>query len=245
MKRLAGWVVMAIVPATLSRPASAQLNTLPVYYSPQARPGFTISGDFSRGLNNDSRKNTALGVRTSLGLSVFEVGVGLGTVNPHVTPSQRGDNLQFMSYAAVRLVGGSLLPVAVSVQGGIGHLSYEFTTSSGAVQDVTAVNIPFGVGIALNVRTPGFSVEPWVAPRYSIHRLRLDGDSNSQSGFGVSAGVNLQSARGVGVHAAIDWVRLAEDRSGAPDLARVNPVTFGLGLHYRIRLPGSPGVSAL
>ncbi len=236
----AGLPMAAIAVASLSFPAAAQLNTLPVYYSPRARPGLTLSGDYARGLNDDSRKNTALGVRADLGLSVLTLGVGLGTVNPHVGPGARGNELQYMGHAAFQLLGGPSIPVAVSVQGGIGYLSYQFTTQTGAVQDVATVNVPLGLGIALVLPTPGFSFEPWVAPRYSIHRVRLDGDTNAQGGLGVSGGISLGFARGLGVHAAMDWVRLREDRSGTPNLVGVDPVAVGVGVHYRVRLPGLP-----
>lgn len=238
--RFAGVPIVVIALGSLSFPAVAQLNTLPVYYSPAARPGLTLSADYARGLNDDSRKNTALGVRADLALSVVTVGVGLGTVNPHVSPGERSSKFQYMGHAAFRILGGSSVPVAVSVQGGVGYLSYEFTTQTGTIQKVATANIPLGLGIALVLPRTGLSFEPWVAPRYAIHSVQLDGETNAQGGPGLSAGIRLGFARRVGIHAAIDWVSLKEDRSATPNLVSVDPVTIGLGAHYRIRIPGLP-----
>lgn len=220
--------------AVVSVPAAGQLNSLPVMVSPKGGSGITVALDYGRGLNQESDKNTALGVRAMLGLGPLGIGAGIGTVNPVVSPNQRDTELQYMVNASLRLVGGALVPVAINLHGGAGFLD---RTVNGAQRD--ELYIPVGIGLALNLPTPGFSFEPWVAPRVSVRRSQTSGVSDYQTGFGMSAGVGLGFAMGLGLHVAVDWSDLPAATLLSPnDVAAIQPAVFGIGINYTFRLPG-------
>lgn len=231
-------VVLGAMVVGMLTPVHAQLNSLPVIVSPKGGTGFTLAADYGRGLNAESGKNTAVGVQGSLGFGAFSAGVGLGIVNPQVPPGDRETEFQYMGTAALRIFGGPLVPVAVNIHGGVGVLS----TDVSATQDRREIKIPVGVGIALNIPATAFSFEPWVAPRYTIVRVSQSGASDSQSGFGLSAGIALGFANGLGIRAAVDWVDLDAATLIAPaDIPGIQPAVFGVGLSYTFRLPSLVG----
>ena len=130
---------------------------------------------------------------------------------------------------AVRVFGGAFVPVAVSLQAGAGYR----TTGTGATEQKT-YNIPIGIGIGLNIPTPGFLFEPWVAPRFTVNRVEIGGQSENKTGFGLSGGVRLGFAMGLALHAALDWADL--DSTFTKPASQ--PMTLGLGISYTFRLPG-------
>jgi opacity protein-like surface antigen len=215
--------------------AAAQLNSLPVFVSPKGGTGLTLAVDYGRGLNDASGQNTAWAARATIGLTALTVGAGIGTVNPQVSFSDRDAELQYMGNAALRIFGGPLVPVAVNIHAGLGFLQREVGTGV----DRRVYNVPVGVAAALNVPTPGFSIEPWIAPRFQVTRHEQGGDSDHQTGFGLSAGVNVGFANGLGIHGAVDWTDLGAASLVSPgDIADVSPAVLGIGLQYGFRLPG-------
>ena len=128
--------------------------------------------------------------------------------------------------------------VSVALQAGVGRISTEGTVL-GVTVSGSEINVPIGVGFAFSVPTPGVSIEPWVAPRIQISRVSLDvagfSGSETNTDFGISGGVNIGLATGIGIHAALDVLGV----SGA------TPVTFGIGLHYTFKLPNAPMVPGI
>ena len=86
------------------------------------------------------------------------------------------------------------------------------------------------LGFAWNAMpSPAFSIRPWIAPRLDVLRVSPDGgESETLTDFGVSAGIELTTISGLGIHAAYDWV----SRDGG------EPAVFDIGLQYAIRVPG-------
>lgn len=225
--------ILAIATLTAS-PVAGQLNSMPVFVSPKGGTGFTLALDYGRGLNTESGKNTAFAGRAILGVGPVSVGAGVGTVNPQLG-ALRETELQYMGTAALRVFGSGLVPVAVNVFGGAGYL-----TSGSGTSEIKTLNVPVGVGLGLNIPTPGFSFEPWVAPRLSLRRVEQSGVSDWQSGFGLSAGVGFGFANGLGIHVAGDWsdVSTASILFSPNPLAAEKPAVIGVGLNYTFRLPG-------
>ena len=209
---------LALAVGLVVAPAAAQLNSIPVYFNPKGGTGFTLAGDFGKGVNTQSGKNTAFGVRASVGGGPFSIGAGVGTV------SLAGQSeVQYMGNAALRIVGGPLIPVSVAVQAGVGYLK---------VASVKTLNIPIGIGIGLSVPTPGFSFDPWIAPRVTVNAVEILGITTTNSGVGVSGGVNLAFVMGLGLHLGFDWTKVG----GA------QPLIIGAGVHYKFGPPGIPMV---
>ena len=95
--------------------------------------------------------------------------------------------------------------------------------------DVTELRFPVGVGFALTIPNPVLAIKPWLAPRLDIVRQsggRRRADTDSE--FGLSGGIELNTLGGFGIHATYD----ALFREGG------TPGVFGVGAHYTFRVPG-------
>ena len=219
----------ALLLAMVAQPATAQLNSMPVLYSPKGGTGFTLYGDFGKGMNDESGKNTAFGARAVLGISAISLGVGVGTVNADFGGVDE-NSFQWMGMAAFRILGGGVLPAALSVQAGYGRLAPNDTTAE--------VNIPVGVGVSVSAPIPGFTLELWGAPRFNVRRVTVNDATETQTGFGLSAGINVGFSIGLGGYVAMDWVSLSDESGGDFPLIGRSPAILGVGLSFNIKLPG-------
>jgi hypothetical protein len=190
----------------------------PVYFSPKQGVGLTIAGDYGRGLNDNSGKSNYFGGRATLGLPMFAITVGGGSAKP-----EGGTSLTtFGADVAVTVLKGPAVPVTVSLQAGVG--SYK-------ADPLTFMHIPVGAALAFNVKSPGASVEPWVAPRLDITRtsgtVGTISVSDTEMDIGASGGVNVGLPSGLGFHLALDWI----------NIENAAPLTVGAGVHYTIKIP--------
>ncbi|MCH7875631.1 MAG: hypothetical protein IH965_10085 [Gemmatimonadetes bacterium] len=226
MKVVSRFAVAALALGLVAGTAAAQFTNQPVYFSPAGGVGLTIAGNVGLGVNDDAKPvlgetPLAYGGQATLGLPSFAITAGFAIFDPGGAGSETESN--FVGNVAFKLPLPPTAPVSVSLQAGVGYIS-----PTGFSQ----VSIPIGVGIALNVATPGVSVEPWVAPRVHIVSTSFDiagVDSQTDVGFGVSGGLNLTLPVGFGGHVAVDWMTI-----GDPS---VKPLLIGGGLHYRIAIP--------
>jgi hypothetical protein len=114
----------------------------------------------------------------------------------------------------------------VTLQGGIGYSKPDTGLLPG--DDATELHFPIGVGFALTIPNPALAIRPWIAPRLDVVRASLSGTSDSETNFGISAGLELNLLTGFGIQAAYDRV--------FRDLG--DPGVFGVGAHYAFRVPG-------
>lgn len=199
--------------ALLAAPAAAQWLGEPVWNSPKGGTGVTISGDYARP-NADYGKGNTWGGRASLGLSTITITAGVESWKPELATNSRtsvGGNVAF------RLIGGSLLPVAINMQ--VGGAS---TSASGVGAKLT--RLIGAAGISVPLPTPGFSIEPYFSP--GIRYQNAGGGTNSTE-FGYVFGANLSFGL-LGAHVAYDNEKL---KAGG------NRGVFGVGLHAGIHLP--------
>jgi hypothetical protein len=219
--------------ALIAGPAVAQMNSIPVYHNPKGGSGLLLAVDAGKGLNEDSGKNVAFAFRTGFGVGPVTFGASIGTVNP-VVGTERQTETQWMANMGLRLFGGGLAPVALSLQGGVGVLS------SG---DDKVVNVPIGLGLGFTVPAPAFNFEPWIATRVQYTRNEISLFDANQVGWGVSAGMNFSFLMGLGFHIAGDWeTNPLEALTAGLDLPKTTPFVLGIGLNYSITIPGLPGV---
>ncbi|HYT04846.1 MAG TPA: hypothetical protein VEM13_08210 [Gemmatimonadales bacterium] len=210
MKRavvILGWA------ALVTAPASAQWLGEPVWTSPKGGTGLTISADYGRP-NTDYGKGNTWGGRASLGLGTLTVTAGVASWKPD------GATESFTSFGGnveMRLIGGSLLPVAVNLQVGAAR-----TDSANATPALTSVTGAAGISVPLP--TPGFSIEPFFAPGI---RYRSYSNAGNSTEFGYVIGANLGFGL-LGVHLAYD----NEKRKNLPSAG-----VFGVGAHVGIKLP--------
>ena len=202
-------------------PVAAQVRGLPVYNSGIPR-GIGLYGDV--GFPNDAAGGGhAFGATGRLGLGPLAFTASLALFNPK-GPS--GTDASVGATANYRIFGGPLVPLSVTVQGGVGYAKPDGGVLPG--DKINDWHFPIGVGFALTIPNPALAIKPWLAPRVDIHRTSLNGDSNTDTNFGLSGGIEFNLLSGLGLHTAYDYV------NGDPS----NPGIFGIGAHYTFRVPG-------
>jgi hypothetical protein len=217
--------VRAVVVLALTLGASplrAQNPGLPVYNFGVPR-GIGVYGDVAFP-NDAAGGGTVYGITGRAGLGPVGVTATLSSFN---ADGPGGSDVSVGGTLNYKLLGGPLVPLSVTLQGGISY----FKPGEGFLPGVetTAYHLPFGLGFALVIPNPVLSIHPWLAPRVDISHQTSDAGSNTDTNFGLSGGLELNFLNGFGVHAAYD-------RVFAKDLT--DPSTFGVGVHYTFRVPG-------
>src|SRR3954463_15033700 len=200
---------------------AAQVQGLPVYNSGVPR-GIAIYGDIGFSDEN-AGKGTALAVSGRAGFGPLGATAILSTFNPKGTGSSDVSVGATLNY---KLFGGPLVPLSVTLQGGIGYSKPDTGLLPGS--DATELHFPVGVGFALTIPNPALAIRPWIAPRLDIVHASLSGTTDSETNFGLGAGLELNLLNGFGVQAAYDRVFV----DGG------DPGVFGVGAHYAFRVPG-------
>lgn len=213
MKRLVS-VFALLACVTAPSAVAAQFWGMPNWSSPKGGTGITVSGDLGIP-NSDMGKGTAFGARGSLGLGTITVTAGLASWKPD------GASESFTTFggdAAFRVIGGSLLPVAVSIQANLSR-----TGEAGLDPSMTR----FGLGGAVSVAvpTPGVSIEPWLA--INNRWYKVSGASSTESNIGWTLGANLGLGM-LGLHVAYD----SESFGGG-----VTGGVLGIGAHVQLKAP--------
>ena len=206
---------------SLAGTTQAQVLGIPVYNS-GISSGFALYGDV--GLSNeDAGKGTAFALTGRAGFGPFGATAILSTFNPD---GPGGSELSVGGTLNYKLFGGPLVPLSVTLQGGIGYAKPDVGLLPG--DDVDELRFPVGLGFALTIPNPALAIKPWIAPRIDIVRQSSGGFSNTETDFGIGAGLELNLLSGLGVHAAYD--RVFADGG--------DPGVFGFGAHYTFRVPG-------
>ena len=215
--------------ATESGGTAAQLIGMPVMVSPKGGSGLTVGLNYGKGVNDDSGKNAAWAAGIRYGFSALSLGGAVGTLNPQVGTTGRQTEFQAMANGAYRLVGGALSSFSLNINSGVGYLQTE--TGTGANRSV--VNVPVGLGAAINIPLSGFALEPWVSPRANFERTIQGGTDLWRTGYGVSVGINLGVANGIGIQAGFDWSHVDSGSLLSPgDLPEASPALLGFGFSY-------------
>ena len=211
MKRLMVTIAVAAFTAT---PVAAQWAGMPVWNSPKGGTGLTISGDYASN-NDEASGGSAFGARASLGLANLTITAGMATWDSDLS----SDKITSVGgTAAFRIIGGSLLPVAVNFLFGAARRNEvspfpAFTT------------LVVGGGASASLPVPGVGLEPYlsVANRWHVGSGLLDTESN----FGWTIGANA-SFGVLGVHVAYDSEALEGGGTAG---------VIGLGAHIQLRAP--------
>lgn len=211
---------VALFLPTLKQPAAAQVRGIPVYNN-GIPTGIAVYGDVGFS-NRDAGKGTAFGVSGRAGFGPFGATAMLATFNPE---GAGDNNLSVGATLNYKIFGGPLIPLSVTLQGGIGYSKPDVGILPG---DEDELRFPIGLGFALTIPNPALAIHPWLAPRVDVIRVSGGGLSDTETNFGLSGGVELNLLNGLGVHAAYD--RVFADGG--------DPGIFGLGAHYAFRIPG-------
>jgi hypothetical protein len=214
-------VGLSLTVASAPRIAAAQVHGIPVYNG-GIPTGIGVYADVGFP-NTDAGKGRALALTGRAGLGPFGATAILSTFNPEGP----GDSeLSVGGTLNYKIFGGPLIPLSVTLQAGIGYSKPEGSFLPGVPGDseVDEFRFPIGVGLALTIPNPALAIKPWIAPRVDIVRV----ESETESNFGIGAGLELNTLSGFGVHAAYDRVFF----DGG------DPGVFGIGAHYTFRVPG-------
>jgi hypothetical protein len=177
--------------------------------------GLTLAADLGFP-NGDAGKGWAVGASGSLGLGPLGVTGSVARWDPK-------DVDAFSSVGAtanLKIFGGPLIPLAVTAQAGLAY----GTQDDDVLGDTKLLHVPLGVGFALTIPNPVLAIKPWVAPRIDLVRSNPEiGDSDTDSNFGVSGGVDLSFLSGLGIRAAYDRVWAGDG---------VSPSILSLGISW-------------
>jgi hypothetical protein len=204
--------------------AAAQARGLPVYNSGVPR-GIGLAAEFGKP-NDAAGGGTAFGVRALAGFGP----IGATAIVSRHDPGGEGDNVWSAGATAnLKLIGGPLIPLSVTLQGGAGYTKASLDCLPlGSCAEPTEWRFPIGLGIGLNIPNPALAIRPWIAPRVDVVRVSSTGVTTTDANFGISGGVEFNLLTGLGLHVAYDWSKVGSLRPGV----------FGAGLHYAFRVPG-------
>jgi hypothetical protein len=199
----------------------AQVRGIPVYNSGVAS-GIAVYGNV--GFPNDpAGGGAAFALTGRAGFGPFGATAILSTYNPD---GPVGSDVSVGGTLNYKLFGGPLIPLSVTLQGGIGYAKPDSSLLPDA--DIDELRFPVGLGFALIIPNPVLAIRPWIAPRLDIVRRSTAGVSDTETNFGLGGGLELNLLSGLGMHAAYD--RVFADGG--------DPSVFGVGVHYAFRIPG-------
>ena len=176
--------------------------------------------------NSAAGGGIAYGASARMGMGIL----GLTAMAIRSDPSGEGGNSVGVGATIdYKLLGGPLIPLSVTLQGGAGYSRNAFIAQpSGTTSHLTNLRVPLGVGIAMSLPNPVLAIKPWLAPRIDIVRSSVGGTTATSTAFAISGGIEFNLLSGLGLHTGYDWSR----RDG------VTYGTFGVGVHYALRVPG-------
>jgi hypothetical protein len=209
-------------------PAAAQMHGNPVYVPVGVGTGVNIAGDFAMGLNDASYKTTYFGARAAVGFGSLFASAGIGSVkaDEDLVPGAQsqtafGGNL---GYHILRL---PMTPIKVAAQAGAGY-----------IKEGEYKQLDFPVALALGFSLPGpLGITPWVAPRLHVRSTDDGTDSQTDTRFGGSGGINLSMGM-IGIHLAADYIAFSAPEGGGLSSSDVSPWIFGAGLNIGLSVPG-------
>ncbi len=196
----------------IAAPAAAQWLGVPVWNSPKGGTGIGLYADYGSG-NDDAGNGTTYGLRGSAGFGNIMVTLGYTSADLDLA---NDNNNSFGGNVAFRLIGGSLTPVAVNIQGGAARIG-----EANSVPAFTRATL--GGGVSASLPLP-LSIEPYLSLTNRWYFL----DGPDESNFGWTLGANASFGM-FGAHLAYDSESFDGGTAGV----------FGIGVHVSLRLPGS------
>src|SRR5436853_1458542 len=215
MKRML-LVIAAAVLAGVT-PLAAQWLGMPAWNNPKGGTGVTINGEVGVP-NTDAGKGTAFGARGTLGLANISFTAGVASWKPK---GASASSTSVGGVAQFRVIGGSLIPIALNIQLGAGTAS---AITSGTVTSPKFTNILAGAGLSVNVPTPGLSIEPYLSVSNRWHKPS-GGSTVSNIGWVLGANVGLGM---LGLHVAYDSEKLNGGGTAG---------VIGIGAHIALKAP--------
>jgi hypothetical protein len=225
------WLVVLVLAGVVGHPGSldAQVRGLPVRNA-GIGTGVGIAADV--GFPNTKAGNgIAYGATGSAGLGP----IGFTASLARFDPKGLGNTINSVGATAnLKVFGGPLVPFSVTLQAGAGYDSKRTTGLEGAGYSSSSIrtwHLPVGLGLAVTIPNPVFSIKPWIAPRLDVTRVtQPDGGTattvtDTNAHFGLSAGVDLGFLNGFTIRAAYDRVSKGQG---------MTPAVVSVGLGFRV-----------
>jgi hypothetical protein len=197
--------------------AAAQWQGMPIWNNPKGGTGVILSGDVGFP-NTDAGKGTAFGARAELGLTALSLTAGVSSWKPDGAGSS---TTTWGGVGQFRLIGGSLIPLALNIQVGAGTGS---AINTGTVTQDKITNYFAGAGVSVNVPTPGINIEPYLSVS---NRWHSESGGSTVSNIGWVLGANVGFGM-FGMHIAYD----SESYGGGTTSGIV-----GIGAHFALNAP--------
>ena len=211
MKRILAVLAAAVFAGST---LAAQSLGMPNWSNPKGGTGITLSGDV--GLpNEDLGKGTAYGARGSFGFGTLTLTAAFASWKPS---SASESYSSIGGQGAFRVIGGSLIPVALSLQ-------LDGARVGAANGDSALTRVGLGAAVGVSVPTPGLSIDPYLA--VSNRWYKFDGVSSTESNVGWTLGANVGFGMW-GLHLAYDSENYGSGTTGG---------IFGIGAHFSLKAP--------
>jgi hypothetical protein len=200
-------VVVAVVTGLLgfSAAASAQIPGMPLFTNPRYGTGIRVHADLGQPTSQGTSVGDLtivqggvsfalgpLGLDASVGMPKMQLSTAQGCIKT-ATVSCSSQKFAAAALAQLRLIGGGMNPLSLSVFGGA---SMDVTGYDAAKYGLTGsvpkqLNIP--VGAAIGIHTPLLGLNLWAAPRYNLTRWVSCGGTcpANDSHFRWAAGADL------------------------------------------------------
>lgn len=205
----------SLIGAGVASRGAAQITGVPVHNS-GISSGLSIGGEVGFP-NADYGKGTAYAGRAAVGLGPFGISALVSSYNPK---GPIGSQTAVGGYLNLKVFGGPLIPLSVTLQGGV-----EYLKNSGN----KLLHAPIGLGIALKIPNPALAIKPWIAPRIDVTRVSGVLPTKTTTKFGISGGIDFSLLGGLGFSAAYDRY--------SPG-AGLHPSVFSAGVNYTLKIPG-------
>jgi hypothetical protein len=194
-------VIAVLLASGLVARASAQVLGLPVVNN-GVPTGIALAADLGFP-NADAGKGTAVGASAAIGIGLIGLGAGVSRFMPDADAASPITSVG--GSATLRIFGGPLIPLRVTLQGGVGSWQHDAISIEGeSVGTFRTTRVPISLGIAATIPNPALAIKPWVAPRVEIRRVTFDNEGETTSDFAISGGIELTMLSGLGFRAAYD-----------------------------------------
>jgi hypothetical protein len=177
---------LGLLTALLAPSLAAQVRGLPVVNN-GVPTGIGLAADVGFA-NANAGKGTTYGASGALGLGFVGIGAALSRTEPETGEPGWSQAVS----ASLNILGGPLVPIRVTVMGGMGRWDDNgFTTT----------RIPVSLGLSATIPLPALAIKPWIAPRYE--RLNFENGLNDDR-WGIAGGIDFAMLNGLSLRAAYD-----------------------------------------
>jgi hypothetical protein len=237
MRRAKIVYVLTALTATFATAANAQVTGMPLFTNPRVTTGVRVHADIGQPTGSGTQPGnlTVIQGGVTLGLGPVGIGANVGALRNDIKNLQgcssstlTGCNPQTKvtgsALVQLKLMGGGLIPLSLSVFGGASTDFSGFDAASlpaavpQSLKDslkTKEVTIPVGAAIGLHVPLLFTSLNLWGAPRINFHKFINCGTTNPQmcssttNALRWAAGVDIPLLPILSIRAAYDSGKLA------------------------------------